>query len=292
MSCSCARCMEHYRTLGIAFGVPSESALQAAYGEALKQWNPDQYEDYPSLRADAEDHLKQVQLAYRELKEHSATPGGLPVERAAKPEDAPLISRPISEPFSRPVSDSFSRPSPEPFSSPVSEPASPSISQPIAGPVSPSFSEIASPSISFGDAPGCQTAPHFTEKIEEIINRHRGKLGMALAIVDLGGARAGSYSQFLLLAAAGILVRDYRQNISLLWYRDMGEVNLIDKHKSGKSGFSNMLFGKLASGQPKYELQIFRSDGTHFFSITDPVDDHVKKVIDDFLLSQKTQVHP
>jgi hypothetical protein len=281
--------MEHYRTLGIAYGVPSESAIQTAYSEALKQWNPDQYADYPSMRADAEDHLKQAQLAYRELKEHNATPGGLPVESAAKPEDAQPFSRPISEPFSRPVSDPFSRPSPEPFSSPVLEPVSPSISQPIAGPVSPAFSAFASPSISFGDAPGCQTAPHFTEQVEEMIERHRGKLGMALAIVDLGGARAGNYSQFFLLAAAGILVRDHRQNISMLWYRDLGEVNLIDRRKGG---WSQKLFGGASGGQPSYTLQIYRSNGTHFFSITDPVDDHVKKVIDNFLLSQKTQVHP
>lgn len=285
MPCSCARCMEHYRTLGIAFGVPSESALQAAYDEALKQWNPDQYEDYPSLRADAEDHLKQVQLAYRELKEHSATPGGLPVERAAvKAEDTPSLS----PSFSQPISPSIS-----PF---VSEPVAPSSSElaspPVSEPDSPSYSEQASPSISFGDAPGCQSAPHFTEQVEEILERNQGKLGMALAIVDLGGARAGNYSQFLLLTAGGILVRDSRHNISLLWYRDLGEVNLIDKNQSGKSGFSKMLFGGLASGQPKYELQIYRSNGTHFFSITDPVDYHVKKVTNDFLLSQKPPVHP
>ena len=280
MPCGCARCMEHYRTLGIAFGVPTESALQTAYDEALKQWNPDQYADYPSLRADAEEHLKQVQLAYRELKEHIAAPGGPSAENAAaKAEETPLFS-PI---FSQPTANSVSAFASEPVSASSFAPASPSVSKPVSSP----FPEPASPAISFGDAPGCQTAPRFTAQVEELIDRHKGKLGMALAIVDLGGARSGSYSQFLLLAAAGILVRDSRHNISLLWYRDLGEVNLIDRHKSG---WSQKLFGGASGGQPSYTLQIFRSDGTHFFSITDPVDDRVKKAINDFLLSQKPPV--
>jgi hypothetical protein len=263
--------MEHYRTLGIAFGVPSESALETAYGEALKQWNPDQYGDYPSLRADAEDHLKQVQLAYRELKAHSATPGELPVESAAlKAEDTQPFALPFSQPISEPISPSFS----EPFSSPIS--------QPISAPVS----EPASPFISFGDAPGCQTAPHFTEDVEEMIERHRGKLGMALAIVDLGGALSGNYSQFLLLAAAGILVRDSRHNISMLWYRDLGEVNLLNQRKGG---WSQKLFGGASGGQQSYTLQIDRSNGANFCSISAPVEDGVKEAIYDFLLRQKLQ---
>jgi hypothetical protein len=270
--------MEHYRTLGIAFGVPSESALQTAYGEALKQWDPGQYEDYPSLRADAEDHLKQVQLAYRELKEHGVTPGEMPVKSAAaKPEDTASFA----PSFSQAASGSLS----EPFSAFLSEPVSSSSSEPI----SPSVPEPAMPSLSFGDAPGCQTAPHFTEQVEEIIDRNRGKLGMALGIVDLGGARAGNYSQFLLVAAAGILVRDARHNISLLWYRDLGEVNLIDRRKGG---WSQKLFGGASGGQQSCTLQIDRSNGANFCSISAPVEDSVKAALYDFLLHQKQQVKP
>ena len=71
MSCECAQCRQHYRTLGIAFGMPSESEIEEAYQEAVKQWHPDLYENYASLRADAEEHFKQIQVAYRELKEHN-----------------------------------------------------------------------------------------------------------------------------------------------------------------------------------------------------------------------------
>ena len=72
MSCECAQCRQHYRTLGIAFGIPEESAIEEAYREGVKQWHPDLYENYASLRADAEEHFKQIQVAYRELKEHNA----------------------------------------------------------------------------------------------------------------------------------------------------------------------------------------------------------------------------
>jgi hypothetical protein len=145
--------MEHYRTLGIAYGVPSESAVEEAYHEAVKQWHPDLFENYASLRADAEEHFKLIQIAYRELKEHEANPGGLPVESAsATAEDTAPFTSSFSQPISQPVSSSFSQP--------ISQPDSLSNAQPISEPTS-------SP-ISFGDAPGCQTAPHFTELVEEI----------------------------------------------------------------------------------------------------------------------------
>jgi hypothetical protein len=287
--------MEHYRTLGIAFGVPSESAIEEAYHEAVKQWHPDLYENYASLRADAEEHFKQIQIAYRELKEHEANPAGLPVESAAATaEDTAPFTSSFSQPISQPFSPSFS----QPFSQPVSQPFSPSFSQPISQPVSPSYSQpiaepISSP-ILFGGAPGCQTAPHFTELVEEILDRHLGRLGPALAIIDLGGgrARAGSYSQFLLLASSGIMMRDARSNISLLWYRDLGEVTLFDKRKNGKLSFSQKLFGGGSGGQNGFMLQIDRSNGSSFCSISDQAEDSVKEVIYDFLLRQKLQVNP
>ena len=279
MSCGCARCMEHYRTLGIAYGVPSESAVEEAYHEAVKQWHPDLFENYASLRADAEEHFKLIQIAYRELKEHEANPGGLPVEiAAATAEDTAPFTSSFSQPISQPVSSSFSQP--------ISQPDSLSNAQPISEPTS-------SP-ISFGDAPGCQTAPHFTELVEEILDCHLGRLGPALAIVDLGGARsrAGSYSQFLLMATSGIMMRDARSNISLLWYRDMGEVKLIDKRKGGKLSFSQKLFGGASGGQHGCTLQIDRSNGSSFCTISDQAEDSVKEVICDFLLRQKLHVNP
>jgi hypothetical protein len=250
MSCDCAQCRQHYKTLGFMFGVPSESEIEEAYREGVKQWHPDLYENYASLRADAEEHFKQLQVAWRELREHSGVS-----------EESPAASSPAAG-----VPDAF---------------------------VSPRAVEQR-PAISFGGAPGCLVASQFTVEIEEIIARHLGKSDTALAIVDLDGARshAAGYSHFFLLAARGIMVRDARGIVSLLWYKDLGEVNLIDKRKNGRIGFSQRLLDTISGSQHNYSLQIHRSDRSHFLSITNQVDDNVKIVIYNFLLQQKTQVHP
>jgi hypothetical protein len=88
------------------------------------------------------------------------------------------------------------------------------------------------------------------------------------------------------------MVRDARNIVSLLWYKDLGEVNLIDKRKNGKLGFSQRLFETISGSQHNYSLQIYRSDRSHYFSITNQVDDNVKIVIYNFLGQQNTQVHP
>jgi hypothetical protein len=252
MSCDCAQCRQHYRTLGIAYGIPSEVEIEEAYREGVKQWHPDLYENYASLRADAEEHFKQLQIAWRELKEHcgafeqppavSTTAAGVPVESAF------VGARAVEQ----------------------------------------------RPAISFGGAPGCLVASQFTVEIEEIIARHLGKIDTPLAIVDLDGARshAASYSHFFLLAARGIMVRDARGLVSLLWYKDLGEVNLIDKRRNGKLSMSQRLLETISGSQHNYSLQIYRSDRTLYFSITNQVDDNVKIVVYNFLLQQKTQVHP
>jgi hypothetical protein len=240
MSCDCVQCRQHYRTLGIAYGIPSESAIQEAYQEAVKQWHPDLYESYASLRADAEEHFKQIQVAYRELKEHNTVSEELPVESV------------VIQPHE------------------------------------------ATPSISFGDAPGCLTAQQFTPQVEEMIAGHLGRLGMALAIVDLAGTRShtGAYSQFLLLATRGIMVRDSRNIISVLWYTDLGEINLIDQRRHGKLSPWQKFVGGGSGSSSNYVLQIDRSNGTHFYSISGQADDSVKTIIYDFLMRQKPQTHP
>ncbi len=241
MSCECAQCRQHYRTLGIAFGIPEESAIEEAYRESVKQWHPDLYENYASLRADAEEHFKQLQVAYRELKEHNTVAAEVKVEEVvvqAQKEETPAIS--------------------------------------------------------FGDAPGCLTTKQFTSQIEEMIAPHMGKLGLAQAIVDLSGSRSRnpSFSQFLLLASRGMMMRDSRNIISVLWYADMGEIKLIDSRREGKPSSWQKFMGGLSGSQPGYELQIYRSNGVLFKSISGQVDDSVKTVIYEFLVRQKPQTQP
>jgi hypothetical protein len=239
MSCDCGKCREHYRTLGVAWGIPTETEIQEAYRESIKQWHPDLYENFASLRADAEEHFKQIQVAYRELKEHNT----------------------------------IATESPEQVVS--------------AGAVPEKPKDV--PSISFGDAPGCLVAPDFTPEAKEVIDHYLGKLGMALAIVDLTGTRSqtSSYAQFFLLAQLGMVVRDARNIVSLLWYKDLGEVKLADKQRQGKPSMWQSLVGGASSSQPKSSLEIYRNNGTLFYSISGQVDDGVKKVICDFLQKKK-----
>jgi hypothetical protein len=133
-------------------------------------------------------------------------------------------------------------------------------------------------------------AKQFTPQIEEMIAPHLGKLGMAEAIVDLGGNRLhATYSQFLLLASRGLMMRDSRHNISVLWYTDLGEINLIERNKSGKVSSWQKLMGGIAGSQPGNELQINRNNGAGFCTITSQADDSVKTAVYDFLMRQKPQ---
>ncbi|MGA3010883.1 MAG: J domain-containing protein [Terracidiphilus sp.] len=248
MSCECAQCRQHYRTLGIAFGIPEESAIEEAYREGVKQWHPDLYENYASLRADAEEHFKQIQIAFRELKEHNASMAGSPVEGVVVRQAA--VERVDIQPEEE----------------------------------APATTSHAAPAISFGDAPGCLVASQFTDEVKEIIESHMAKSDTPLAIIDLNGARSrANYSHFFLLTNRGIMVRDLRNTVSALWYKDIGQIIFVDKGNAGKSVFWQQISG----GGAKRSLEIYRSNGTHFFSIPDAVDDNVKGILYNFLSVQK-----
>jgi curved DNA-binding protein CbpA len=240
MSCECAQCRQHYRTLGFTYAVPTESEILEAYREGVKQWHPDLFENYASLRADAEEHFKQIQVAYRELKEHNGTAEALPEESAAQ---------------------------------------------------SGVIKSSEKPAISFNGLQGCLAAQDFTEPIKEMIAGHLGTSDTPIAIVDLSGsgARAGSYSQFLLLAGRGIMIRDARKVISLLWYKDFGEVKLSDSQTESKRGLWQEFSKQILGGRAKCQLQIFRGNGSHFLTLADETEDNAKRIIYQFLLSKKDQ---
>jgi hypothetical protein len=252
MSCECGRCRQHCRTLGIAYGVPSESEIEAAYQESAKQWHPDLYADYASLRAEAEQRYEQIQLAYRELKAHYQA-GGPPVE---------------APPVQPARSDSYA--------------ATAEYAQ-LAQPAQPA----AAPELSFNGEPGCLVASQFNAEIKEMIAGHLGKQETALAIVDLSGNRSHpSYSQFLLVGGRGIMVRNSRGIVSLLWYKDMGNLRFIEAQKESKSGSWHKLLGNLSGGHGGCQLAIHRGDGVLFLSLTDQVEDDVKRALYNFFLSK------
>ena len=70
-----------------------KEAIHKAYREAAKLWHPDLFEKHPKLRSEAEEHFKQVQVAYQELTKHNAAPVELPVQSAfSRPVAPPTIS--------------------------------------------------------------------------------------------------------------------------------------------------------------------------------------------------------
>ncbi|HEY1768082.1 MAG TPA: J domain-containing protein [Terracidiphilus sp.] len=83
MSCVCAQCLQHFRTLGLAEAADSKAALRKAYHEAAKTWHPDRFENDPAQRFRAEENFKVIQAAYTELSEHFENPIEPPLENPA-----------------------------------------------------------------------------------------------------------------------------------------------------------------------------------------------------------------
>ena len=92
MPCACDQCQQHSRTLGLEASASSREAIRKAYRDAVKLWHPDRFEGDPSHQPAAEEHFKQVQVAYHALTEHNRSPVILSLEpTAAKPvRPAPL----------------------------------------------------------------------------------------------------------------------------------------------------------------------------------------------------------
>jgi DnaJ domain len=74
MPCVCEKCLQHSRTLGLTARAPSKAAIRKAFRGAAKQWHPDRFENDPGKRLEAEEHFKQIQIAYRELWDHCEAP--------------------------------------------------------------------------------------------------------------------------------------------------------------------------------------------------------------------------
>lgn len=82
MPCVCEKCLQHSRTLGLTARAPSKAAIRKAFRGAAKQWHPDRFENHPAKRLEAEEHFKQLQIAYRELWEHYEAPKREPEKSA------------------------------------------------------------------------------------------------------------------------------------------------------------------------------------------------------------------
>lgn len=269
MSCNCEQCVQNAKTLGLETGDTSQDAIHRAYRDAAKQWHPDRFESDPDHRPEAEEHFKQVQIAYRALTEHHENPAQLP--------SAALFTKPARP--TRPTK------APQPGASARRNAATQPKTSEAPNPLAP---------LSFGNLPGCFTGPHFPPNVQKVIDAHLGHEHTALAIVDLTrvGAPGGELSQFMLLASHGVLLRDILNMTSLVWYSDLGEITMVDQRRSGKLGLWQRLLEKISGTPYKYALHIHRRNGAQFCTLAGEADDRVKKVIYNFLLRQKYEAQP
>jgi DnaJ domain len=246
MPCACERCLRNSRTLGLPAKPPSKTAVRKAYRAAAKVWHPDRFESNPVKRLEAEEHFKQIQVAYRELWEHCENPEKKPFEGS---------------------------------------------SNSATGRHAPTYSP---PSVFFGDSPGCFAFPHFPPSVVNVIAPHLQETESAVAFIDLSmaGVRKEIGSEYLLLTSHRIIVRDAMSVVSLLWYTDLGEIQLLDRHERKKSGIWQRIVGRAWGIKHRYTLQINRLNGTHFYSIAGQAHDNVKKVVYNFLLQMKQQPRP
>jgi hypothetical protein len=173
-------------------------------------------------------------------------------------------------------------------SSPESAPA-----PPVETPFARAEPAVALPTISFAGAPNCFEAPDFPLYAQQIIADHMGDPENALAIVDLSrtASPAGTFSQYILFTVHGIFVRNNHKIISLLWYTELGDVQITDRRGYGKLRFWHRLVEKLYGVQPRYSLLVYRRNKTLFCAFADEMDDSVKKVVYNFLLRRKSENH-
>ena len=100
---------------------------------------------------------------------------------------------------------------------------------------------------------------------------------------------AGKLSQYILLTSDRTFVRDSLNIVSIIWHTDLGKINLVDLHRDGKPDVWQRIVEYVSGTEKRYSLQIYRSNGSHFYSITGQADDSVKKVIYNFLLQKKSK---
>ena len=144
------------------------------------------------------------------------------------------------------------------------------------------------PTIYFGDAPGCFAAPYFPEFVRQAIEAaHLDSTEIPVGFIVLSGGK-GQADRYLLLGNHKMYIRDASGILSVVWYVDLGEVNLVDMQAEKKPGAWQRIAESIAGKAQHYALEINRMDGSRFRVLTDRPDDRVKKVIYNFLRQMKS----
>jgi hypothetical protein len=150
---------------------------------------------------------------------------------------------------------------------------------------------IPTPRIDFGDEPSCFVAPNFPERIRDCVAGARVEASdPPVAFIELSPGTPDT-SQFILLTAHRMYVRDSKGLLSVVWYSDLGSIRLVDR-KDEKQGAWQRIADKIVGNAQTCSLQIDRLDLGRFHTFTDRPDDRVKKVVYNFLRQMKSNSQP
>src|SRR5258708_3066945 len=144
------------------------------------------------------------------------------------------------------------------------------------------------PAISFGEAPNCFVALHFPARVREAIEAARVEgSDPPVGFIDLT-PRSIRSSQFILLTKHRLFFRNASEILSVIWYSDLGDIELVDL-KGKENPWAWQRIAETLAGKPqRYSLRINRLNGMLFREFTDHPDDRVKKVVYNFLRQMKS----
>lgn len=146
------------------------------------------------------------------------------------------------------------------------------------------------PTIAFGnDAPGCFAAPHFPDEVQRWIEGTRlDSTEKPVGFIDLFQGRS-RITRYILLTDHKMYIRDATDILYVIWYSDIGEVTLIDRHAEKQPGAFQKLTDAIAGRTHRYSLRITHANGKIFRDLDEQPDDRIKKVIYNFLLQMKSK---
>jgi hypothetical protein len=148
--------------------------------------------------------------------------------------------------------------------------------------------KIPTPTIHFGGAPECFVTPAFPVRVREAIAGIRiENSDPPVGFIDLSPGSLSS-SHFILFTGHRMYVRDSSGILSVVWYSDLGDVELVDLQVGKKPRAWQRIAESIAGKAQRSSLRICRLNGTLFRELTDRPDDTVKKVVYNFLRQMKS----
>jgi DnaJ domain len=145
------------------------------------------------------------------------------------------------------------------------------------------------PSISFGSIPGCYTAPNLPRYLSQhlIGLMHEGESPLAVVEISRRNPLSGTPPEFVLFTSYRIIVRSALSLVSMLWYTDLGDIKLEDRRQTGKRNLWQRIVDDISDVKDTCTLEIYRREGTLFYTFRESANDSMKKVVYNFLRQMK-----